>query len=190
MPRPNRVPKQRAPQPDAELVEACLQGSEAAWAALFERYSGLIYSIPLRRGLGRDMADEVFQSVATTLIERLHVIQDPARLAKWLIVTTQRRCEMMLRRERRASEIAPPQSEPHHEDTESELVRLELRHEVAQALGQLRPRDREILTDLFERELSYAEVGRRHGLAIGSLGSRRARALARLRKILSRRGAL
>lgn len=35
---------------DPVLVQACLAGDEAAWAALFDRYSRLIYKIPLSFG--------------------------------------------------------------------------------------------------------------------------------------------
>ena len=52
-------------------MRRCRARDEDAWKALLDRYAGLIYSIPLRRGLGRDAADEIFQSVAATLVERL-----------------------------------------------------------------------------------------------------------------------
>ena len=85
---------------NARLVQDCLNGKESAWLALIDRYKNLIYSIPLKHGLGADDAAEIFQSVCLSLLSELPKIRDPQALpAVWLIAVTARRCSMW-RRER------------------------------------------------------------------------------------------
>jgi RNA polymerase sigma factor (sigma-70 family) len=189
------APKRPGPEPcaalgDAQLVQRCLGKDEEAWRELLRRYSGLIYSVPLRRGVGRDLAEEVFHSVVATLAERLHLLADPTCLPKWLLVTTERRTTALAERDRRALDPPPvPAPEPAL-SPEAALAGRELERHLGEALGELDERDRELLLDLFYRGRPYAETALRLGLARGSLGALRARALARLRKVLERRGVL
>lgn len=173
---------------DAELIQACLAKDEQAWGVLLQRYAGLIYSVALRRGLSHDLADDVFQSVAITMAERLHLLKNPVTLPKWLMVTTARRAIAMVRRHERANEPPAPPTPVESANSEEILLRQELDVLVDQALRELPPRDRDLLRDFFEHERSYAEIAARHGLAVGSLGMLRARALGRLRRILHRLG--
>ena len=104
------------------------------------------------------------------------------------MVTTSRRALAMLRSHERAREppLAPVAAAvPTSEDV---VLREELEVLVDRALRELPGRDRELLRDFFEDERPYAEIATRHGLAIGSLGMLRARALGRLRRILHRLG--
>jgi RNA polymerase sigma factor (sigma-70 family) len=186
--------KKRSPPlrdlPDRDLVALCLDGDEAAWQALLSRYVDLIYAISLRRGLGREMAEEVFQSVSATLAERLHLVEDPDCLPKWIMITTARRCTRLRERHDKAIRPRPPAGpEPEH-DPEEWLVQEDLYGHILDALQELPDRDRELLLDLFQRELPYSEAAARHGLARGSLGALRARILERVRRILRERGVL
>ena len=56
---------------DTDLVAACRQGEAAAWDALVLRYERLVYTIPLRYGLPRSEAEDVFQSVWLTLLNHV-----------------------------------------------------------------------------------------------------------------------
>ena len=49
--------------PDTRLVRECRNGNEEAWAALLDKYKNLIFSIPIKRGLPREEAADVFQRV-------------------------------------------------------------------------------------------------------------------------------
>jgi len=185
--------KPRAPLrdlPDRDLVARCLDGDEAAWQVLLRRYVDLIYAITLRRGLGREMAEEVFQSVSATLAERLHLVEDPDCLPKWIMITTARRCARLRERQQRALRPPPPSVPEAEHDPEEALVQEDLYGHILDALQELPERDRELLLDLFQRELPYSEVAQRHGLARGSLGALRARILERVRRILRKRGVL
>ena len=61
---------------DAQLVQSCLDGNEAAWVTLIDKYKNLIYSIPVRWGFSQDDATDVFQSVAAQLLTELRRLRD------------------------------------------------------------------------------------------------------------------
>src|SRR5262245_63011305 len=83
---------------DTELVSACLSGDEQAWRELIDRYNRLIFSIPLRQGLSREEAADVFQAVCLDLVTELPKLRDPQALAAWLIRTTSRKVGKWKRR--------------------------------------------------------------------------------------------
>lgn len=180
-------PERRVELDDAELVRRCVARDEDAWRLLLERHGRLILAIARRAGnLDQDAAEEVFQSVAATLARRLHLLADPQCLPKWLIVTTTRRARLHARGRGRLAAL--PEAWDPAEDSEpvDEIVaRSERAARVRDALEKLPERDRELLLDLFERELPYTEIAARFGLKVGSLGSLRARALAKLRRALA-----
>ncbi len=170
---------------DPELVQACLRGDEPAWKELVERYSRLVYSIALRCGLTAADADDVFQNVFVIVHRRLNTLKDQQLLAPWLITVTLREAKRMMRHLPHHSELddsAPNGAEPPID----QVHRWEQQHLVRQALGQMDPRCREILTTLFldATPASYQELAARIGVTSGSIGPTRARCIKKLEALL------
>ena len=61
---------------DTKLVKACLSGDEEAWSLLIDKYKALIYSIPVKYGLSREEAADVFQATCVELLVRLPDLRD------------------------------------------------------------------------------------------------------------------
>jgi RNA polymerase sigma factor (sigma-70 family) len=173
---------------DEALIDACLQGEEQAWSALVERYSRLIYSIPIRFGFPHTIADEIFQETCLALLEGLHTLQNHDRLSSWLMTVSRRAC---IRRIRQKSEVemdedwetAVPTNDP---PLENSLIQLEQEHLIYQAIESLSPHCQQLLTALFltEPELSYEEISRQLDIPLGSVGPYRSRCLKKLRLAL------
>src|SRR6185436_12351191 len=79
--------------PDTRLVRECVRGNEQAWAALLARYKNLIFSIPIKRGIPRDDAADVFQRVCLLLLAELPHLREARALTMWLIRVTAHECE-------------------------------------------------------------------------------------------------
>src|SRR3979490_438935 len=77
--------KQAVAWTDTRLVRECLSGSEQAWSLLIEKYKALIYSIPVKYGLSREEAADVFQATCMELLVRLPDLREPRALPKWLM---------------------------------------------------------------------------------------------------------
>jgi RNA polymerase sigma factor (sigma-70 family) len=190
------APMQMQPT-DKELFIACRRGDESSWAALVDRYQRLIYSIPRRAGLNEDQANEVFQEVFATLVQKLNDITEPDRLHAWLVTTARRKTWRLMSKER-ALQIG----KTHDDDTDEELsvmvddaplpdevlMRLEEQHRVRQALLSLDERCQKLLTMLYYQSEppSYAEIAEALGTPEGSIGPTRARCLKKMLQLLER----
>jgi RNA polymerase sigma factor (sigma-70 family) len=175
-------------------VRECVRGNEDAWAALLDRYKNLIFSIPVKRGIPRDDAADVFQRVCLLLLAELPRLRDAQALPMWLIRVTSHECERWRRQEHpyaaretpdaRAAEL--PDERPLPDD---ELAQLRQEQLLRDAVRSLPSRCRRLIAMLFFEAPArpYQEVARELGLASGSIGFIRGRCLSRLRRALEQK---
>jgi RNA polymerase sigma factor (sigma-70 family) len=169
----------------ALLVVQAADGDHAAWNALIDEFGGLVWATTRAYRLSDADAADVFQTTWMRLVEKLDGIQDPTRLAGWLATTARHESLNVIRRTVRLvsrSDDLPdlPSGDPHPAErltTEQNAIDVQI------ALERLRPRDRALLRMLTaEPTPSYAEISAVLGIAVGSIGPMRARALTRLRR--------
>ena len=190
------TPRLRGPDrtwSDARLIRYCLNGDERAWSALIEKYKNLIYSIPLKYGASPEDAADIFQSVCVELLSELPRLRKRASFRSWLITVTAHQAFQWKRKTRRRAEdeLTPADEERLETDPSPDLVEQLQREQVMrEAIAELPPRCREMITLLFFREpqLPYRDVARQLGLAVGSIGFIRGRCLKRLQRMLEDRG--
>jgi len=176
---------------EERLVKECLDGSEAAWSALIDRYKNLIYSVPIKYRFSREEAADVFQAVCIELLSELPKIREPKALPKWILMVAAHKCYHLKnqgRREQQKTEglaqtlknALPPEAEVILQQAESE-------QRIREALGSLPARCQELIRLLFFEEPArpYNEVARKLGLARGSIAFTRQRCLERLRRRLN-----
>ena len=84
------------------LVRAAASGDSAAWSALVERFSGLVWSVARGRGLGHAEAEDVFQTAWFRLAQHIGRIKDPEQVGAWLATTARHESLKVLRSGRRA----------------------------------------------------------------------------------------
>lgn len=166
---------------DAQLIDRCLRGDQAAWTALVDRYSGLVYSISRRMMLPSEVCDDVAQIVFATFSRQLANIRSQESLAGWFGMVTRREGWRAKKRLRRAAvtEVSlevEPAAEAAEVDADEQKIAIRT------AVQQLGPPCRELISMLFfsDPEPSYNEVAERLGIATGSIGPTRRRCLARL----------
>jgi RNA polymerase sigma factor (sigma-70 family) len=181
---------------DEQLVKACLEGKEQAWSELIDKYKNLIYSIPVKSGISREDAAEIFQQVCLRLLSELPNVRDPNCLAAWLVKVTAHRCFHWTRRERlpkrMAGEIEDADGSVSSARPDEYVLQLEREQMLRDALLEISPRCKELIRMLFYQcpALPYDEVARNLNLARGSIGFIRMRCLKQLRERLIARGFL
>jgi RNA polymerase sigma factor (sigma-70 family) len=175
------------------LVRECRKGNEAAWSALIDKYKNLIFSIPIKFGLSRDDASDIFQAVCIDLLSSLQQLREPAALPKWLMQASYHKClrwkkeSLRLVDDSAAIEEKATDAEDMPEEILSQLQREQL---LRDSIANLPPRCQEMVRLLFFEDppRPYNEVAEQLGLATGSIGFIRGRCLKRLRAQLEKGG--
>lgn len=172
----------------ADLLLRARSGDQSGWDELVERFAPLVWSVCRRYRLSGSDADDVGQGVWLRLLEHIERIREPAALPGWLATTTSRECLRVLKINSQRGqveividrEIAQPGGLPSGEEL---LLTAERNAAVRAAFAQLPLHCRRLLA-LFVQDppLSYAEIGERLGVPVGSLGPTRARCLKKLRR--------
>ncbi|MDR2987176.1 MAG: sigma-70 family RNA polymerase sigma factor, partial [Nocardiopsaceae bacterium] len=86
-----------------DLVKAAAQGDEAAWRALVERFSSLVWAVARSFRLSSADASDVYQTVWLRLTEHLGRIQNPEQVGAWLATTARRESIRVIRSRSRSS---------------------------------------------------------------------------------------
>ena len=176
---------------DELLIKGCLEGREEAWSGLIEKYKTLIFSVPVKVGLSREEAGDIFQSVCAKLIRELPKLRSTRALPQWLIqVTTHESFRAIsshghsfcANTEKPIGERAADRDE--HPD---EIIRQTEREQLLrEAIANLQERCQRLIFRLFFEEpgSSYEQIAKELGLAESSLAIIRGRCLERLREQL------
>ncbi|HET9460587.1 MAG TPA: sigma-70 family RNA polymerase sigma factor [Gaiellaceae bacterium] len=169
---------------DAELVQHCRAGDPGAWNELVERYSRYVYAIAIRGfRLSDEDAEDVFQDVFTRIYTRLDSLRDDSALRPWIAQLTRRRCLDALASKGR--EV--PAEEVYSVDESTDLAEVEEAFTVREALAGLSESCQDILDRFFTRDQSYRTISNELDLPSGTIASRIARCLGRLRDQLEGR---
>ncbi|HEV2935747.1 MAG TPA: sigma-70 family RNA polymerase sigma factor [Streptosporangiaceae bacterium] len=171
-----------------DLVIRARNGERAAWDALVERYSPLVWSICRRWQLDRIDAQDVGQAVWVRLVEQLDNLRDPAALPGWLATTTTRECYRVLGSTGRPVFDGPAFDTENLPDVqtataEDEVLLAERHAALREAFAGLPPDCQRLLALLMaDPPVPYAEISSRLGIAVGSIGPYRSRILDKLRR--------
>lgn len=176
------------------LVRECCEGNQAAWSALIEKYKNLIFSIPIKFGLSRGDAADIFQAVCLDLLSDLPQLREPRALPKWLMQTSYHKC---LRAKKHRldllddlTEIEPRPQTATEEPPEEMLYQLQREQMLREAIAALPARCNQLIGLLFfdEPPRPYQEVAKQLKVATGSIGFLRGRCLKLLRQRLEKEG--
>jgi RNA polymerase sigma factor (sigma-70 family) len=174
------------------LVRECRKGNQAAWSALIEKYKNLIFSVPIKFGVPRDEAADIFQAVCLDLLASLSQLREPAALPKWLMQMSYHKC---LRWKKQQLGLAEDPDEL-QEQPDDAMPPEELIHQLQRAqilrdsVAALPERCRRMVQLLFFEEppRPYEEIAKELGLATGSIGFIRGRCLKKLQDRLREEG--
>lgn len=173
----------------ADLVHQAMDGSHRAWEELVDRYSGLIWAVTRQFRLCDADAADVTQTTWLRLLEHCHQIHDLSRVGPWLATTARRECLRMVAQRKRVLLTGDDSDFERDNGTQPEvdasLLAAERSHDVSDAMSQLPPRWRDIMTLLTaDPPVAYEEISQTLHVPIGSIGPTRRRCLQRLQGLL------
>ena len=174
---------------DSDLVARARAGDGAAFGALVGRYQPaalrLAAAISGSTADAADIAQEAFVKAHRSLTS----LSDPTMARSWILRIVANEAKNHLRgrdRRRRRDQRYGSWVVAAVPDPEASALDADTARGLSLALGRIGDRDREVLSYRYFAGLSEAETAVAVGIAIGTVKSRTARALARLRTEMER----
>ncbi len=183
-----------APGDLTRLVAAARDGDEAAWGALTERFSRLVWSVARSYRLSHDDAADAVQNTWLRLLENLGRIQEPEALPGWLTTTARHEALGVIRRRgrepvARADDLGLGTPDPLADELDAGLLDDEQDRALWRSFRRLSERCQQLLRVLMAADRpGYAEIAEAFGMPIGSIGPTRMRCLAQLRTLVADSG--
>ena len=177
----------------ADLVSRAIDGDQAAWNSIVDRFGGRVWAICRAHRLSQADAADVFQQTWLRVLEHLDSLRDPARLGAWIGTTCRHEALAVIRRAKRSQPVgdpdlldrtAGPAGEP-----DAPILVADRNADLWTAFGRLSRRCQDVLrvlvVDVPEGRPSYELAAAALGVPIGSLGPTRGRCLTQLRGFLT-----
>lgn len=139
---------------DEELLLRLAEGDTEALDYLYLRHSGRVLNYCLRRGLPQERSEDVLQIVFLQLHRKKHLYDPRHSALAWIYVIT--RSELKDYRNRELKEFS--QLEDSLSQIEGEAPKIEARDETEVLLGELKPRDQEVMRLRYLEEMEYDEI--------------------------------
>ncbi len=176
---------------DAELLRRIAGGEGEAVGQLYDRYAAMLLPLALRIVRDRAEAEDVLHDAFVAVSERAgQYASDRGTPVAWLVTLVRNlSIDRTRRRDRRgtlAREVIAHEPGVRTADPESLTADAAERSKIRRALASLPEVQRVTLEIAFFEGLSYPEIAEREGVALGTIKSRAARALASLREALER----
>lgn len=172
---------------DADLVERARRGDDAAFGLLVDRYAELAFRSALLICGDPDEARDAAQEGFINAHGAIGRFRHDAELRPWLLRivgnAARNRRRGAGRRTRLALRASPPAQVA--ASAEDELLAVERRRELLEAIDGLRHEDRVVISLRWFAELSEAEIAAVLDCPRGTVKSRLSRAMQRLRASLS-----
>jgi RNA polymerase sigma factor (sigma-70 family) len=174
------------PPEDAALAERAKRGDERAFEELVRMYQGIAFRTAFLLTGSASEAEDAAQTAFVKAWGALPRFRAGAPFKPWLLRIVANEAQNRRRQlgRRRALELRATAAHPLGDaapSPEGAAIGRELRDELLAAVSRLDQRDRDVLTCRYFLELSEEETATVLGVRRGTVKSRTARALARLR---------
>jgi RNA polymerase sigma-70 factor, ECF subfamily len=167
---------------DANLVARVRAGDEGAMAALYDRYSGIVYGVALRVLGSTTAAEDVLQEVFLQLWRNPGAFDaERGKLPAWLAVITRNRAIDHLRKRLPEEDIADL-SISIDLDIEDEVARRQAVQKIRTVMSELPQEQRKSLEMAYFEGLTHSEISRKTGEPLGTIKTRIRAGLLALRK--------
>ncbi|MGF1493380.1 MAG: sigma-70 family RNA polymerase sigma factor [Microcoleaceae cyanobacterium] len=174
---------------DAELIRCLRAGHASALKILYERYSGLVYSIALKILNQSNEAEDLTQDIFLNFWRQERFDPSRAALSTYLSVMTRSRALNRLKslssRHQTLERLQSRElSEPTTPTPLEQASLTEQGQTLQQALNQLPERQRQILEMNFYQGISHSEIARQLEMPMGTVKTNARQGLIKLRKLL------
>ncbi len=176
---------------DARLIDRILDGDDAAFAELVEKYQKQVHALVWRKIGDFHIAEEITQDTFLKAYQKLETLKKSQSFASWLYVIATSLCNTWLRKRYRRAQLMQDKEIAQSEKTtyseyilsENERITAETQRDVVKKLfAKLGERERTVMTLHYFGEMSCTEIGAFLGVSANTVKSRLRRAQQRLKK--------
>jgi RNA polymerase sigma-70 factor (ECF subfamily) len=158
---------------DLSLIHRVTAGDETALATLYDRYSGIVYSVARRILNDNGAAEEVLQDIFFQLWQTASNFDESrGGLAGLLLVSARNRAIDRLRGRKPSESLDAEKMVSMRPALESEIMQNEMRAQIRGALDELPEAQRAALELAFFEGLTHSEIARRMGEPLGTVKTR------------------
>ncbi|WP_258039801.1 RNA polymerase sigma factor [Streptomyces sp. SM1] len=168
-------------------MDRCRAGDGRAWEQLIQLYSPVVWTVVRSHGLKQADCEDVYQLTWQRLVEHIHSLKQPGRVAAWLVTVAKREAISRSRQTRRVVSVPDPAdfilaSDMTAPAPEERAIARADSQRLRAAIRSL-PEEHQVLLGLLfaEPPLSYDYIAEASGMARGSIGPTRRRILAKMR---------
>ena len=174
---------------DIDLVlDYAHRNSEPAFAELVRRHINLVYSVALRFTSHPEDAEDVTQAVFVILAQKARGLSPKTILTGWLYETTRFTAKRFLRTQASRQLREQKAYMETVNDSNSESVWRQLAPLLEEAMSRLSEKERTLIALRFYENKSALEIATLLGIQEWAARKRAERTLAKLRKLLTKRG--
>ncbi|HVU56351.1 MAG TPA: sigma-70 family RNA polymerase sigma factor [Puia sp.] len=155
---------------DTELISKILQGEQALFAQLVERYRNYVFTLVLRFTDNREDAEEISQDIFVKAYRSLADFRGESKFSTWLYTIVRTSCITFLRKKKLDTtsiddERTFVQLESRESSFKANTIEQRSRHAmVNEAIRMLSPDDAQLLSLFYKGEQSLEEIGKIMGL--------------------------
>ena len=180
--------------PDDVYVHQTVEGDAEAFNELVNRHHSKIYGLAYRMLGNPDDAADATQETFLEAYKSVKTFQFQSQFGTWLYRIGINTCQQYIRKSQsnerkltaytREAEIQDPVSE--NDSPERAAIKTEQNEMVQDAIGQLPPKQREVVTLYYMQHLKYREIADILKCSEGTVASRLNQALKNLKRKLSK----
>lgn len=172
---------------DRQLVARVLEGDDAAFEYLFNRYRDAIYRLFVQRLGGVNDADDLLQETFIKVYINLHRYRPDYTFGQWVYTIARNTFIDYVRRRQEDLPIderfaAPASNAPTPEES---FINLQQRRQIEHYLERLTPRYRQLILMRFFDEYSYEEIAAKLSLPLGTVKTQIHRAREQMCKLIT-----
>jgi RNA polymerase sigma-70 factor (ECF subfamily) len=174
---------------DHELINRIQLQDEKALGQLYDRHSGLVYSVALRLlkcpSSAEDVLQEVFMQIWRTPPQVREIDES---LRGWIAAVSRNRSLFILRNRASHPSVSIDDLDlPHSDDLEGSIERHEICMKVSEIVETLSPERKLVAEMYFQRGMTHSAIASLTGLPLGTIKSRIRSVLNLLRENLKSR---
>jgi RNA polymerase sigma-70 factor (ECF subfamily) len=173
---------------DTEIIKRILQGEQAIFSILVERYQQYVFTLVLRFTDNREDAEEISQDIFVKAYRSLADFRGESKFSTWLYTVVRTSCITFLRKKRLDTtsidnERTFLQLENKESAFKANAIEQKSRHAmVNEAIRLLSPDDSQLITLFYKGEQSLEEIGKIMGLEPNTVKVKLHRARGRLKE--------